>query len=161
MLFAYVVHVTVCVVYTLSCVHCVTLIQQMMCFATGEIWSLADRWITQCKWFVLYALQVLPNLLAFKIMSEWRICYRLCERSPDYCDVLCNCTGDLVDVNSARYKIEEWRSELWDLAHIGISDSDTESQDSLIFSQLTCWFISEVSSYFYYSIIIFIAYLYM
>ena len=79
MLIAYVVHVTVCVVYMLSCVQCVTLIQQMMCFTTGDIWSLADRWITQCKWFVLYALQVLPNLMAFKIMSEWRICYRLCE----------------------------------------------------------------------------------
>ena len=52
----------------------------------------------------------------------------------------------LFDVNSARYKIEEWRSELWDLAHVGIPDSDTESQDSLIFSQLTCWFISEVSA---------------
>ena len=65
----------------------------------------------------------------------------------------------LFDVNSARYKIEEWRSELWDLAHVGIPDSDTESQDSLIFSQLTCWFISEVTSYFYYSIIIFIAYI--
>ena len=70
----------------------------------------------------------------------------------------------LFDVNSARYKIKEWRSELWDLAHIGIPDSDTESQDSLIFSQLTCWFISEVHAYFYYSIIQFyshIAYLYM
>ena len=52
----------------------------------------------------------------------------------------------LFDVNSARYKIEEWRSELWDLAHIGIPDSDTESRDSLIFSQLTCWFISEASA---------------
>ena len=52
----------------------------------------------------------------------------------------------LFDVNSARYKIEEWRSELWDLAHIGIPDGDTESRDSLIFSQLTCWFISEVSA---------------
>ena len=44
MLFAYVVHVTVCVVYMLSCVQCVTLIQQMMCFTTGDIWSLVDRW---------------------------------------------------------------------------------------------------------------------
>ena len=51
----------------------------------------------------------------------------------------------LFDLNSARYKLEEWRSELWDLAHIGMPDSDTESQDSLMFGQLTCWFISEVT----------------
>ena len=53
----------------------------------------------------------------------------------------------LFDLNSARYKLEEWRSELWDLSHIGIPDSDTESQDSLLCGQLTCWFISEVSIY--------------
>ena len=47
----------------------------------------------------------------------------------------------LFDLKSTRYKLEEWQSELWDLAHIGIPDSDTESQDSLIFGQLTCWFI--------------------
>ena len=44
----------------------------------------------------------------------------------------------LFDLKSTRYKLKEWRSELWDLAHIGIPDSDTESQDSLIFGQLTC-----------------------
>ena len=53
----------------------------------------------------------------------------------------------LFDLNSGRYKLEEWRSELWDLSHNGIPDSDTESQDSLLFGQLTCWFISEVSIY--------------
>ena len=68
----------------------------MMCFTTGDIWSLADRRITQCKWIVLYVLHVLTNLVASKIMSEMRICYRLYERSLDYCDILCNCTGDLV-----------------------------------------------------------------
>ena len=36
----------------------------------------------------------------------------------------------LFDVNSARYKIEECRSEMWDLVHIKIPDSDIESQDS-------------------------------
>ena len=30
----------------------------------------------------------------------------------------------MFDLNSARYKLEEWWSELWDLAHIGIPDSD-------------------------------------
>ena len=66
---------------------------------------------------------------------------RLYERSLGYCMIV---QVILFDLNSARYKLEEWRSELWDLAHIGIPDSDTESQDSLMFGQLTCWFISEV-----------------
>ncbi|XP_065911931.1 glycogen [starch] synthase-like [Dysidea avara] len=52
----------------------------------------------------------------------------------------------LFDLNSARYKLEEWRSELWDLAHIGIPDADSESQDALLLGQLTCWFISEFRS---------------
>lgn len=33
---------------------------------------------------------------------------------------------------------------MWDLAHIGIPDADSESQDALLLGQLTCWFISEV-----------------
>ena len=52
-------------------------------FTTGDIWSLAHRWITQCKYCQSFRL--------FKIVKG-----DLYERSPGYCDILYNYTGDLV-----------------------------------------------------------------
>lgn len=50
----------------------------------------------------------------------------------------------LFDIESAAWKLDEWKRELWDMAHIGIPWHDRESNDATIFGFLTAWFFSEV-----------------
>ena len=50
----------------------------------------------------------------------------------------------LFDVESAAFKLGEWRQELFEKCHIGLPSEDTEANNCLIFGFLTCWFISEV-----------------
>ena len=51
----------------------------------------------------------------------------------------------LFDIASAAWKLDEWKAELWDAAHIGIPMHDRESNDAIIFAFCVNWFLSEVS----------------
>lgn len=50
----------------------------------------------------------------------------------------------LFDIGSAAWKLDEWKSEIWECAHIGIPWHDREANDAVIFGFLTIWFLSEV-----------------
>lgn len=52
----------------------------------------------------------------------------------------------LFDLGSAYSRLDQWRKELWDLAHIGIPDSDQESRDAIVFGNLVYLFVSEFMS---------------
>jgi glycogen(starch) synthase len=49
----------------------------------------------------------------------------------------------LFDLGSAWHKLAQWKKELWEKVSIGWPDSDTESNNALVFGNLVCWFISE------------------
>jgi len=49
----------------------------------------------------------------------------------------------LFDIGSAAWKLDEWKREIWDITHIGIPWHDRESNDAIIFGNLTVWFLSE------------------
>lgn len=49
----------------------------------------------------------------------------------------------LFDIGSAAWKLDEWKREIWECAHIGIPWHDREANDAVIFGFLTIWFITE------------------
>ncbi|KAJ8023677.1 Glycogen [starch] synthase [Holothuria leucospilota] len=51
----------------------------------------------------------------------------------------------LFDIGTGAKFLENWKNELWDLAHIGIPWHDKESNDATIFGNLCAWFLSDVS----------------
>ena len=53
----------------------------------------------------------------------------------------------LFDLGSAYWRLDGWRTDLWELAHIGIPDDDKESRDAIVFGYLTYWFLKEVHVY--------------
>ena len=53
----------------------------------------------------------------------------------------------LFDLGSTYWRLNQWRTEFWELCQIGIPDEDKESRDAIVFGFLTYWFISEVRPY--------------
>ena len=64
----------------------------------------------------------------------------------------------LFDIGSAAWKLDEWKRELWEVAHIGLPWHDRESNDALIFGFLTAWFLGEVSRAMSFYMLIFICF---
>uniref|UniRef100_A0A2I4JH69 Glycogen [starch] synthase n=1 Tax=Stichopus japonicus TaxID=307972 RepID=A0A2I4JH69_STIJA len=54
----------------------------------------------------------------------------------------------LFDISTSARFLENWKNELWDLAHIGIPWHDKESNDATIFGNLCTWFLSDFRSVF-------------
>ena len=50
----------------------------------------------------------------------------------------------LFDIASAAWKLDEWKKDVWEYAHIGVPWHDRESNDAVIFGFLTAWFLAEV-----------------
>ncbi len=50
----------------------------------------------------------------------------------------------LFDIRSAAWKLEQWKGEFFDSAHIGVPNNDFESNDAIIFGFLVTWFLGEV-----------------
>lgn len=50
----------------------------------------------------------------------------------------------LFDINSAAHFLNEWKSDLWNLAGIPAPGSDTETNDAVLLGYLTAWFIGEL-----------------
>ena len=50
----------------------------------------------------------------------------------------------LFDIASAAWKLDEWKKDIWEYAHIGVPWHDRESNDAIIFGFLTAWFLAEV-----------------
>ena len=51
----------------------------------------------------------------------------------------------LFDLDSAYWKLDQWKAELWEAAHIGVPYHDKESSDAVILGHLIAWFLAEVS----------------
>lgn len=49
----------------------------------------------------------------------------------------------LLDIGSAAWKLDEYKSELWNTCHLGIPHLDIEANDAIILGYLVCQFISE------------------
>ena len=73
-------------------------------------------------WIVTYCFQV--------IYGTWLI-----EGSPRVV---------LFDLDSAYWKLDQWKAELWETAHIGVPYHDKESSDAVVLGFLISWFLSEV-----------------
>lgn len=56
----------------------------------------------------------------------------------------------LLDINSAAWKLDRYKYELFEKSGIGIPHNDTESNDAVIFGYMAAQFIAEVhdESYF-------------
>lgn len=52
----------------------------------------------------------------------------------------------LFDIASVRNRLPEWKGDLWTLAGIPTPDSDTETNDTVLFGYLIAWFLGEFSS---------------
>lgn len=50
----------------------------------------------------------------------------------------------LFDTGSALPRLDEWKSDLWNLAGIPSPPHDTETNDTIIFGYLVAWFLGEV-----------------
>lgn len=51
----------------------------------------------------------------------------------------------LMDINSVRYKIQEWRGDLYSRCQIPCPDNDGEMDDAVLFGYLVAWFLGEYS----------------
>lgn len=49
----------------------------------------------------------------------------------------------LFDIGSAAWKLDEYKSELWNTTNVGIPHLDIEANDAVILGYLVCQFISE------------------
>ncbi|PAA55707.1 hypothetical protein BOX15_Mlig015376g5, partial [Macrostomum lignano] len=52
----------------------------------------------------------------------------------------------LLDVGTSAHRLDEFKHELWEKAHIGIPYHDRESNDAIIFGALVAWFLGEFRS---------------
>lgn len=50
----------------------------------------------------------------------------------------------MFDINSAYYKVDEWRNELATKFKINVPWNDKESSDVIVFGGLVAWFLNEV-----------------
>jgi hypothetical protein len=53
----------------------------------------------------------------------------------------------LFDTGSAYRFLNEWKSDLWSIAGIPGPDSDSESNEAIVFGYLIAWFLGEVWDY--------------
>lgn len=47
----------------------------------------------------------------------------------------------LVDLDSASWKLAEWKHDFWNVCSIGIPNTDIESNDSILFGYCVAWFL--------------------
>ena len=59
----------------------------------------------------------------------------------------------LFDIGSQAYRVDEWKTEFYNVSHIGVPYYDREAMDALILGSLVAWFIGEVNSFFFVSAI--------
>jgi glycogen(starch) synthase len=52
----------------------------------------------------------------------------------------------LFDTGSAYKYLNEWKSDLWNIAGIPGPENDHESNEAIVFGYLIAWFLGEVSS---------------
>jgi len=50
----------------------------------------------------------------------------------------------LFDTQSRLEKLDEWKGDLWNVAHIPSPPNDFETNDAILFGYLISWFLSEV-----------------
>jgi glycogen synthase len=50
----------------------------------------------------------------------------------------------LFDTQSCIGKLDEWKGDLWNVAHIPSPPNDFETNDAVLFGYLISWFLSEV-----------------
>jgi glycogen(starch) synthase len=79
---------------------------------------------------VAKALESLKNAGIYFMYGRWLI-----EGSPQ---VL------LLDIGSASHHMNEWKSDLWNVAQIPSPPDDRETNDAIIFGYLVAWFLEEV-----------------
>lgn len=51
----------------------------------------------------------------------------------------------LIDTKSAYNFMDEWKSDLWNVASIPAPPSDEETSEAIVFGYLVAWFLGEVS----------------
>ena len=51
----------------------------------------------------------------------------------------------LFDTGSMMGRLDEWKSDLWNLAGIPTPPSDSETNETVVFGYLVAWFLGEVS----------------
>lgn len=51
----------------------------------------------------------------------------------------------LFDTGSVVEKLNEWKTDLWNLAGIPTPSNDTETNETILFGYLVAWFLGEVS----------------
>ncbi|XP_063721607.1 glycogen [starch] synthase-like [Symsagittifera roscoffensis] len=52
----------------------------------------------------------------------------------------------LFDIGSQAYRVDEWKTEFYNVSHIGVPYYDREAMDALILGSLVAWFIGEFKS---------------
>lgn len=53
----------------------------------------------------------------------------------------------LMDIGSAAWKLDEYKSELWNKCNLGIPHLDIEANDAVILGYMVADFVEEVSSF--------------
>lgn len=51
----------------------------------------------------------------------------------------------LIDTKSAYHFMDEWKTDLWNVASIPSPPSDEETSEAIVFGYLVTWFLGEVS----------------
>ena len=51
----------------------------------------------------------------------------------------------LFDTRTAYHKLNEWKTDLWNVASIPSPDNDEETNEAIVFGYLVAWFLGEVS----------------
>lgn len=59
----------------------------------------------------------------------------------------------LFDIGSAAHRLDGWKGDFFQYAHIGIPYHDRESNDALIFGFCVFWFIGTVSCMIFFHVI--------
>jgi hypothetical protein len=52
----------------------------------------------------------------------------------------------LFDTGSMMNRLDEWKSDLWNLAGIPTPPSDSETNETVVFGYMVAWFLGEVSN---------------
>ena len=52
----------------------------------------------------------------------------------------------LFDVGSGSWLLEEAKTELWSVGHIGVAPHDREANDAVLFGSLVAWFLGEFTN---------------
>jgi glycogen synthase len=50
----------------------------------------------------------------------------------------------LFDIGNSYHRMNEWKSDLWNIAGIPSPPDDTETNEAIIFGYLTSWFLGEL-----------------